>query len=128
MTLLQNDAQLHALLPDGVYDDEAATQDAKRYVLVTIFDHQDIAVFNARAYESALYFVEAVTRSGILTNMRAAALRIDELLEDGTLDVPGFMGMWRERRERRVERDPVDKSIRWFRRGGFYRVQVNANP
>jgi len=54
----------------------------------------------------------------------AAAMRIDELLDDGTLDVPGFQvsGMHREEFIRGTEIDAVDPSIIWKRRGGRYRV------
>jgi len=130
MTLLENDAALHLLMPDGVYDEEGAKQNAVRWVSVTLYEHEDVNTFQQGGYENALYLVEAVSRSGILTNMKGAAKRIHDLLQDGTLSAPGFtfMGMYRERRTRTVERDPVDKSIRWFRRGGYYRVQMALAP
>jgi hypothetical protein len=126
MALLQDDPTLQTLMPDGVFDEEGAVQNAARYISVTLDDHEDVNTFQHGGYENALYLIEAVSRSGILTNMKGAAYRIHQLLQDGEIAAPGFtfMAIYREGRTRRVERDPVDKSLRWFRRGGYYRIQM----
>jgi hypothetical protein len=123
--LLEADATLASLLPDGVWVD-LPPQEAKRFVVISLFAHSDVSVLGGLGYESSLYMVKAVAPSAILTNMRAAEQRLYELLNEGTLDVPGFMAMFREERIKHTERDDLDKSIRWFHRGGYYRVQVAA--
>jgi hypothetical protein len=119
------DTTLLALMPNGVYVDEAPPG-STRFVLVSLVDEDDVAEFGRRAIEDALFLVKAVALSTTSANIRAAAARIDTLLEDGTLSVPGytFAVMHRESRLRMTEVDDVDASIRWHHRGGRYRVQV----
>jgi hypothetical protein len=78
-----------------------------------------------------LYLVEArimnVPPGG---DIKTAAARIDALLENQPLIVPGFawMAAYRENRERGTEVDEHDPAIRWARRGGRYRVQMAIDP
>jgi hypothetical protein len=126
------DTALLALMTNGVYVDEAP-DGSIRHVIVSLVIETDVATFDqGRAIEDALYLVKAValsTHNGVAlgpTVMKAAAARIDALLEDGTLSIAGYelMTMHREERVRQTEVDDVDPSIRWFHRGGRYRVQV----
>lgn len=119
------DAALLALCPNGVYWDEAPPG-SQRFVIVSLVDASDRAVFNRRAFEDALYQVEARMLSTAGGNIKAAAARIDALLEDQTLTVTGYawMTMFRESRLRGTEVDALDTAIRWYRRGGRYRVQM----
>lgn len=118
------DATLLGYCPNGVYWDEAPPG-ATRFVIVSFITEIDEAQFGGRAYEDALYLVKAVMLSTAGGNIQAAAARIDALLEDGTLTVSGYshMVMHRESRIRITEVDDEDPSIRWFHRGGQYRVQ-----
>jgi hypothetical protein len=121
------DATLLALMPNGVYLDEAP-QGSTRFVIVSLIDEHDAAMFEARAFEDALYLVKAVALSTAGGNVKDAAARIDVLLENGTLAIAGYklMTMSRESRIRSTEVDEVDGSIRWQHRGGRYRVQVSV--
>ena len=60
--------------------------------------------------------------------MKAAAARIDALLNGGTLTVAGYtlMTMHRESRVREPEDDEENPSISWEHRGGNYRVMVST--
>jgi hypothetical protein len=123
------DATLLTYVPNGVYIDEAKSGMTK-FVIVSLVDEVDEPVFGKRAFEDALYQVEAriLHREGEpLSDIRAAAARIDALLEDQLLTVAGYAWMTchRESRIRLTEVDDVDSSIRWFRRGGNYRVQMS---
>lgn len=119
------DATLLAICTNGVYIDEAPPG-ATKFVIVSLVDEVDEATFGGRAYEDALYLVKAVTLSTSKANIKDAAARIDALLEDGTLSVSGYthMVMHREERIRITEVDDIDASIRWYHRGGRYRVQM----
>jgi len=129
---LGSDATLLTLCPNGVYVDEAP-QGATRFVIVSLVDEVDEPVFGQRGYEDALFLVEARMLSTANGNIKAAAARIDTLLEDQTIMAPGsptvqvhgytWMTCYRESRVRLTEVDDVDPSIRWFRRGGNYRIQ-----
>lgn len=121
------DATLLGYCPNGAYWEEAPPG-ATRFVIVSLVDHVDVAMMTERAFESALYAVKAVMLSTAGGDIRAAAARIDALLEDGTLTVSGFslMTMHRESRIRMTEVDDVDPSIRWFHRGGHYRVAMST--
>lgn len=126
VTLLASDATLTALLPDGVYLDEGPPG-VRRFVVVSLVDEHDEAVFQGRAFEDALYLVKAVALSTAITaaNAKAAEARIDVLLEDQPLNVSGYthMAMYREERVRLTEVDESNPDLRWFHRGGRYRVQ-----
>jgi hypothetical protein len=122
-------APLLALMPDGVYEDEASAG-MTRFVIVSQILAIDEDVFQKRAWEDALYLVEARTRDG--GDVAAAAHEIEALLAPpwpaapATLAVAGYglMDLAREEFVRGVEGDAIDPSIRWKRRGGHYRVMV----
>lgn len=120
------DTTLLALVPNGIYVDEAPAA-STRFVIVALVDEHDEQKHGGRAFEDALYLVEARMLSTVGGNIKAAAARIDALLDGGTLTVPGYtlMLMQRESRIRTTEVDDVDASIRWQRRGGQYRVMVS---
>jgi hypothetical protein len=122
---LLGDSTLIGLMPDGVFIDEA-NPGAQRFVIVSVVEAVDVAVFGGRAIEDALYLVKAVALSTSGGNVKAAAARIDVLLEDQPLVVAGYtwMTLHRESRIRSTEVDDLDRSIRWQHRGGRYRLQV----
>lgn len=124
---LSADAALLALMPNGVYWDEAPPS-STRFVLVSMVEETDAQQFEKRSFEDALYAVTAVSVSTANANMKGAAARIDELLENGTLTVNGYslMTIHRENRIRITEVDEVDSSIRWFHRGGQYRLVMST--
>jgi hypothetical protein len=125
VTLLGNDPALLALCPNGAYIDEAPPG-ATRFVIVSLVEEVDVDVFGQRAYEDGLYAIEARMLASAGGDIKAAAARIDALLQDQPLTAAGFvwMAMYRETRIRTTEVDDVDPSIRWLRRGGNYRVQM----
>lgn len=125
--LLQADSELHALMPDGVYYAEAK-QGARQFVIVNLIEGVDVATFGqGRSIEDCLYLVKAVAMdTGSGSSIKAAAARIDVLLENSQLTVPGYtwMTVHRMQRIRATEVDDIDNSIRWQHRGGQYRVQM----
>lgn len=129
VTLLQTDAQLKTLAPDGVYVD-VALPNKKQFVIVSVILAEDRAQFGGRALEDVQYLVKAVmltkTTDTVPNNSKAAAARIDALLEDQpfTANGYGWMTAHREERVRYTEVDDVDATIRWLHRGGRYRVQM----
>lgn len=130
VALLRADATLGQLVPDGVFIDEAP-QDAKRFVIVQLVDTHDVATFDQRrAIEEVAYLVKAVMLSRANGNPTAAADRIDALLEGAALTVPGYslIDVFRDPENARVrytEKDPNDPDLRYFHRGGQYRIQVS---
>ena len=133
------DATLLSYCPNGIYMDEAP-QGMTRFVIVSLVEESDEPVFGSRAFEDALYLIEARLVSSTANangNCKLAAARIDVLLDDQQLligsppmPVAGYtwMAMHRESRIRLTEVDEIDPSIRWFRRGGHYRVVMDVNP
>lgn len=120
------DATLTTLVPDSVYWQEGPPN-RTRYVVVSLVDPHDDLMFGGRAFETNVYMVKAVMRSDSGGNIKAAAARIDALLDGGTLTIPGYTLMLMQRwpdspRVRETETDDADKSIRWQHRGGFYEV------
>jgi len=131
LTKLSGDATLLALLPNGVWFDEAPPG-SKRFVVVSLVDENDEQRFGARAAEDARYLVKAVmlTTASPTANadIKAAAARIDVLLDNQTLTATGYASMLveRESRIRLTEVDDVDPTVRWYHRGGQYRVVMST--
>lgn len=120
------DATLLGLLPNGIYEDLGPPA-AQRFAIVSQILATDTAVLHqGRVREEALLLIEARVLASTGGDVRAAAVRIDELLEDQPLTVPGFQvaACYREEFVRGTEVDDVDPSIVWKRRGGRYRIQV----
>lgn len=128
--LLSSDGTLLGLCPNGVYVDEAP-QGTNRFVIVSLVEADDVQIFGGRGIEDCLFLVEARMRSSAMANasdIRSASFRIDELLEDATIAPTGYTSMTihREKRIRLTEVDDDDESIRWYRRGGHYRVMMST--
>lgn len=128
LTKLSSDSTLLTLMPDNVWFDEAPPG-SKRFVRITLVDENDNAIFGGRKFEDARYLVTAValsTAPSAAANVKSAAARIDALLEDTTLTVSGYttFEVSREQRIRTTEVDDVDPTVRWYHRGGQYRVQM----
>jgi hypothetical protein len=123
LAVLLNDAELSALCPDGVWWD-SANVDARRFVIVSLIAHVDEPVFGGRAWEDFTLLVKVVMLNASSVDIRAAALRLDELLDDQPLTVEGYdyMAMFREHRIRYMEHDVENAAIRWLHRGAHYRV------
>jgi hypothetical protein len=122
------DATLAALMPDGVFY-ELASAGMTRFVIVKLMAHSVTRQFGGRAFESPLYLVKAVELGTGTVNTKAAAARIDVLLDGptgagSTLTVPGYgtaqTGL--EEYVRYTEADPENADARWQHRGGLYTV------
>ena len=112
------DAPLMALCPDGVFYDLAASGKTN-VVIVKLMAHRIESQFDGRAYEVSTYLVKAVERGTGSARTKAAAARIDALLDGGSLTVPGYDLMQIETTEyvRYTEADPDDADARWQHRG-----------
>lgn len=132
VAMLGADSTLLSYCPNGVFWDEAPPG-STRFVIVSLRDEEDEAVFGGRAIEDHLYLVKAVALSTAGANLKEAAARIDALLENqpvglgSPVSVAGYtwMACHRERRVRYTEVDDADPSLRWRHRGGEYRVQMS---
>jgi hypothetical protein len=130
VSLLSTDPTLAGLLADGVYFD-VAPPNAKQFAIVSVMTELDEEDFGGRVFEDVLYLVKAVELSTVPTkNIKAAAARIDALLNRAQFTAPGFGEVTgaREQRLRQTEVDDVDKSIRWLHRGGQYRLMATLTP
>ena len=124
------DATLLAICTNGVYWGESPSN-STRFVIVSLAEEEDVQMFGGRAFESALYLVKAVMswkEGEVAGNIKGAAARIDALLDQQPLTVSGYSVtiVRREGRERQTEVDAVDGSLRWFHRGGLYRVVASS--
>jgi hypothetical protein len=119
------DPELLALCPNGVYFG-IAPPGASRFVLVSIVEAVDLRTYDGRAGESIRYAVKAVMHGG---DSKAAAARIDALLDDQPLTVAGYLWASTVRdpddpRIRYPEADDKDTTLIWQHRGGNYRVEM----
>jgi hypothetical protein len=128
VALLGSDATLLANMVNGVYMDEGPPG-ATRYVIVTLEESNDVYEMGRRAYEDHLYAVVPLALSGSGGDVKAAAARIEVLLQDQPLTVTGYTWMTTFREGRpagpRSVRDAGDPSLLWQRRGARYRVQMS---
>jgi hypothetical protein len=121
---LKDDATLAALMPGGVWVDEAPGG-LTQFVIVSLITERDVASFEGRAAEEALYLIKAVEFSAVtVRQIAAAAARLDALLELAQLTVPGYAVhlVRRAERVRQTEVDAKDSALRWQHRGGRYEV------
>lgn len=121
------DAPLMAIAVDGVWFD-VAPKGKTKFVIISLLNEDDEPMFNGRAFEDGLYLVKAVAMETTGASVKAAAARIDTVLENGTLTVAGgtLMRMNRVARVRMTEIDEADADIRWQHRGGHYAVTVST--
>lgn len=126
------DATLLALMPNGVYRAESP-KGSQRFVIVSQVSAVNEYELDGRlSFTDALYLVEARALSTSGGDVHSAAVRIDALLNPqppaapATLTVAGWtlVDLTCEEPVEAVEVDAVDPSIRWFRRGGMYRIQM----
>ena len=123
---LSADAELMALLPDGVYWD-LSTLGTTQYVLVSQLVHEDVDTLDSgAAWERITYLVKGVTQGSSGTTVKEAAHRIYELLQHGTFAIDGF-ALVLCRRAERVRYVEVEETTdtRWQHRGGHYEVWVS---
>jgi hypothetical protein len=126
---LAADATLLGFCPNGVYWDEAPSGFTK-FVIVSLVDSHDEPELGGTAYEELLYAIEAriLGEPGQTIHIHEAADRIQALLHDQPLTVPGYdyVSMHRDTeagaRIRKTEVAAPDSNVRWYRRGGYYRV------
>ena len=127
LQLLQQDAPLRVLLPDGVFFAEARPG-STRFVIVALVSAADVPQFGGPAYKDTVYLVEAraLTTAASSTDVESAYARIATLLTDADLAMTGYGAMISQFEEEieTVEVDDIDPSIRWNRCGGHLRVMV----
>lgn len=128
IAVLELDAPLQALLPDGVWWNEAP-QGSRAFVIVTLQTSTDEPMFTGeRAWEDTQYMIKAVEFGTSGVNAVAAAARIDQLLDNVDIPIDGYLTM-RLQRDGRIhlsEVDDLDTAIRWQHRGGNYRIVACA--
>lgn len=130
---LSSDPTLLGLMPNGVYFG-LAPEKSTQYVLVSLADAHDEAMFGGRAFETYVYAVKAVELSTVAArHIKEAAARIDAILDPPApapplaLTIPGY-ALKLSRRQQRIrydEIDAIDRSIRWSHRGAEYTVWVS---
>jgi hypothetical protein len=128
IAVLAADAELLALVPDGVYLD-VAPADKTRFVIVQAQTHEDIEAFGPTAlYEEFRYRITARVLESTGVDANAAAARIHALLHDADLEgIAGYTHMQTLRVERikATEVDAIDNDIRWQHAGGDYEITVS---
>lgn len=129
---LGSDVPLLQLMPDGVWEGESPVG-STRFVIVSQVAGDDEPIYLG-ALEHYVIQAEARALSTTQADVRSAAVRIDTLLDPQppavpALVVPGYdlVDVQREEPVRGRERDEVDRSILWIRRGARYRIQVSRH-
>jgi hypothetical protein len=127
------DPALLGFCPNGAYFDLAPPA-AQRFVLVSLVHADDTPTYDrGPAVEGATYAVKAVMLKSAGGDVKAAAARIQALLHDQPLTVPGYTWSTVHRddddpRIRYTEVDDKETSIIWYHRGGNYRVEMAVSP
>lgn len=127
LQILQQDAALRALLPDGVFFAEALPG-STRFVILSLVSSMDTPIFGGPAYKESVYLVEARALAPMTSSstVESAFARITVLLTDAhpTIANYGAMLVQFEEELETVEVDDIDPSIRWNRCGGHLHVMV----
>ena len=132
LALLAGDAELAALLPDGVFYDSAPFGSVA-FGIVSGLDHVDGYVLHGSASERFLYLVKGVLQDAsdgsAAVAVDAAARRIHALLQDAhetqRLAPVGYRTLLVQRAQA-VRYIDLDEEVdqRWLHRGGHYEVLV----
>lgn len=127
IALLQNDATLKTLTPDGVYFD-AAPQGRQRFVVITRDDHNDEYILDGlKGFEHFEYSIKAVIFSTSASDARKADTQIDALMsvDAWALAPTGYKVVHVGRvGDRRYSEPDVDPAQRWQHWGGAYELDV----
>jgi hypothetical protein len=125
LQILQQDAPLRALMPDGAWFAEAPPG-ATRFVVLSLVSSMDTPIFGGPAYKESVYLVEARALMTSGADVESAFARITTLLTDAVLTIPDYGAMLVQFEEEleMVEVDQIDPSIRWNRCGGHLHVMV----
>lgn len=122
---LLDDPALAAALPDGAYYAEAPPG-AKRFLRVELISHDDSGVYSGGdGFQTMTYLVRAVALSSLITEttMDTIAEQLYARLQDAALPVAGYpagVTITRATRIRDTVPDLIDKTLRWYHRGGQY--------
>ena len=125
LTLLQGDAALQGILPDGAWF-AIAPEGCTAFVIVQLVSGVNVPMFGGPAFKDATYLIEARARSTEPGDVNVAYDRIVALLTDAELPLVGYGKMLVQFEDdiEMVEVDAVDASIRWNRCGGHCHVMV----
>jgi hypothetical protein len=125
LQILQQDAALRVLMPDGAWFAEAPPG-ATRFVILSLVSSMDTPFFGGPAYKESVYLVEARALMTSGADVESAFARITTLLTDAVLTIPDYGAMLVQFEEEleMVEVDQIDPSIRWNRCGGHLHVMV----
>ena len=117
IALLSADAQLHALLPDGVYFGTAPLN-RLRFLFLRQETHVDEPMqVQALAFETVSFLIKAVIQSSSINDVDAAAVRLMDLLNYQPLTINGYTLMVGHRTED-VSFNEVDDTNRYWQHGG----------
>jgi hypothetical protein len=125
LQILQQDAALRVLMPDGAWFAEAPPG-ATRFVILSLVSSMDTPIFGGPAYKESVYLVEARALMTSGADVESAFARITTLLTDAQLTITDYGAMLVQFEEEleMVEVDQIDPSIRWNRCGGHLHVMV----
>jgi len=131
---LNADSALRAAIPNGAYYD-VAFPGSRRHVIVSLTAPSHLQQFGGRALHDNVYLVKAVVLANepnAVDLIATAAARIDALLEGGTVPTPGFTlaALYLDPDldiVDAVEVDEGDPAIRWYHRGGQYRLVASPD-
>jgi len=125
LQVLQQDAALRVILPDGVWFAEAPPG-ATRFGIVQLVSAADVPIFGGPAFKDTVYLVEARALMTTGADVESAFARMATLLTDADLAIADYGAMLTQFEEEieTVEVDDIDPSIRWNRCGGHLHVMV----
>jgi hypothetical protein len=121
---LNADATLAAALPDGAYYGEAPPG-AKRFLVVDLVTHEDVGAYGDDAYQTITYLVRAIALSSLVDEgaMQTIASQLYTVLHGAQIPVAGYAAgvtLARVARIRATVPDLIDKTLRWYYRGGQF--------
>jgi hypothetical protein len=128
LNVLQGDAALAAVLPDGAWFAEAPPG-STRFVIVQLISASNVPMFGGVAFKDCVYLVEARSLDSLGADVNTAYARIVDLFTDTPLVIDGYGTALIQFEEdiEMVEVDDVDPSIRWSRCGGHLHVMIAAS-
>lgn len=122
-SLFSEDETISGLIGDRIYLHVATQTTVRPYMVISLFTGLDFNGLGERGVAQPLYFVRAIGKRENLADMRLAADRADDLLQDTHVTADGY--------RIRVKREQMDRPPEWNDGvehqaiGGFYRCRAS---
>lgn len=123
---LVEDTEIQSVVSDRIFSGLAPPDTGFPFIAFNLMSAQDVQIVGSNRLGSSLIFQVQVIGNESYSSLEDAVQRIDQLLHGGSGTVNGGRVISCIREEV-VSRDDADDGVRYFYRGGLYRLLVQSD-